>query len=101
MPPYSTDEVKRNIFVLDSRNSKPDAPITEGTTTVIQDNYQLIYFEGYKELENTGNIVELYDLKNDPEELNNIFDVQKEIGEEMLGAIKAKLIEVNQAFVKI
>ena len=98
LPPYCTDHFDRDIFVLDSRNSKADAPITEGTTTVIQDNYKLIYFEGYKELENTGNIIELYDLKNDPEELSNLYNGQKTQGSDLLEVIKTKLREVNQPF---
>ena len=54
-----------------------------------------MYFYGYKELGTAGERIELYNIKDDPDELNNLFDTEKEIGQELLDEVKAKLKEVN------
>ena len=40
-------------------------------------------------------MVELYDIHDDPEELQNLYPIQKNIANELLGAIKRKLEEVR------
>jgi arylsulfatase A-like enzyme len=98
LPPYTKTHNDRDIFVIESKKTKADDPITEATTTIIRNNHKLIYYEGYKELENIGDITELYDLSNDPEELNNLYKEYKTLGNDLLNVIKAKLREVNEPF---
>ncbi|MFN2302741.1 MAG: hypothetical protein ACK2TV_03325 [Anaerolineales bacterium] len=84
--------------MIDSRNSRQAAPITEASITVIRDGYKLIWYTGYKELKNSGDLIELYDLNNDPQELNDFSGTQTALAEELLNAIKTRLKEVNQPF---
>ena len=51
-----------------------------------------------KELKNSGDLIELYDLNNDPQELNDFSGTQTALAEELLNAIKTRLKEVNQPF---
>jgi choline-sulfatase len=98
LPPFTKNHQDRDIFVLDSRKTKVDSPITEGSTTILRGDHKLIYYEGYKELESTGSFVELYNLKNDPEEMNNIYNEQTKLGKDLLDVIKTKLKEENEPF---
>ena len=41
---------------------------------------------------------ELYDLKNDPEELNDLSASKRETAAELLNEIKQKLTEVNEPY---
>jgi arylsulfatase A-like enzyme len=99
LPPYAPNgQPQRDLFVIDSRNSRQAAPITEASITVIRDGYKLIWYTGYKELKNSGDLIELYDLNNDPQELNDFSGTQTALAEELLNAIKTRLKEVNQPF---
>ena len=42
--------------------------------------------------------IELYDLENDPEELNNLFKTKRETANELFDELKAKLTEVNKPY---
>ena len=58
-----------------------------------------MYFFGYDELGGLGSErVELYDIKNDPEELNGLSSAKRETTVELLMELKAKLSEVNKPY---
>ena len=57
-----------------------------------------MYFFGYEELGTGGERIELYNIKDDPEELNNLYDTEKEIGLELLDELKTKLKEMNAPY---
>ena len=69
--------------------------MTIATLSVRKGDYKLMYFFGYEELGSEGERVELYNIKDDPEELNNLYGVEKKIGQELLDELKSKLKEVN------
>ena len=58
-----------------------------------------MYFFGYEEL---GGIeserIEMYDLKNDHEELNDLYTTKRETSAELLNELKAKIAEVNEPY---
>jgi hypothetical protein len=57
-----------------------------------------MYFYGYEELGSSGERVELYNIKEDPEELNDLYNTEKEIGQQLLSELKAKLKEMNTPY---
>jgi hypothetical protein len=57
-----------------------------------------MYFFGYERLGGNGERVELYDLESDPEELQNLYPVQKALGDGLLAELKAKLAEADQLY---
>ena len=87
----------RNIFTLQAKRTKMYEPLTTLTLSLIKDKYKLMYFTGYKELEGRERI-ELYNLAEDPEELNNLFSAQSGIGKTMLDELKSKLSEMNKPY---
>ncbi len=64
---------------------------------LVEDYYKMMYYFGYRELSDTGPFIELYDVKNDPQELVNLYPIDKNRADEMLEKIKAKLAVVGQA----
>jgi hypothetical protein len=57
-----------------------------------------MYFFGYEEMGAGGERIELYNIKDDPEELDDLYDTEKEISLELLNELKAKLEEINTPY---
>jgi choline-sulfatase len=101
LPPFSTaQDAERSIYVLQARKNAKYGPITEATTALIKGQYKLMDFIGYSELGAQGERTELYDIKNDPEELNDLSTAKRETTTELLNELKQKLAEVNQPYQK-
>jgi len=98
LPPFApTYDAERSLYVTQSLNSEPYNPLTEATVVLIKGQYKLMYFLGYEEL--GGKVrIELYDLKNDPEELNDLSISKKETTAELLSELKQKLAEENEPY---
>jgi uncharacterized sulfatase len=88
LPPYNPNpDSDRSIFGMDARFSKTNTgPFISATVMLRQGDYKLTYFFGdqkkYKAL-NGEELYELYDLKNDPEELDNLYEKQPQIAQQM------------------
>jgi arylsulfatase A-like enzyme len=67
---------------------------------MMKGKYKLTYYFGYKELERTGPLFELYDLENDPQEMTNLYDPQAKISQELRDEVLAKVKEVDQPYLK-
>jgi arylsulfatase A-like enzyme len=99
LPPFSTShDTGRSVYVLQARKSGESNPIHEATIALIKEQYKLMYFFGYKQLGAGNERLELYDVRNDPEELNDLATSKKEITSELLREIKSKLSDVNQPY---
>jgi arylsulfatase A-like enzyme len=84
------DDPDRKLFTLDARLNTPHSPINEYSFSLHYKNYKMIKYQ-YPEYSG----VELYDLEEDPEELNNLFTVLPEISKEMEKLMDDKLSEIN------
>ena len=99
MPPFDQAfEEERSLFVVQSLDGEPYLPLTVATIALIKGQYKLMYFFGYDELGTDNEYVELYDLKNDSEELNDLSSSKPETTAELLNEIKRKLSEVNEPY---
>jgi arylsulfatase A-like enzyme len=99
LPPFVEDfKMDRDIYVVQSLHGEPYLPLTAVTTTLIKERYKLMYFLGYDELGSEGARVELYDLENDPDELNELSSTKPETTAELLNEVKKKLAEVNEPY---
>jgi len=99
LPPYGSEEGfnDRDIYVVQPEKSEQFGPLTIATLSIRKGDYKLLYFYGYKELKGEERI-ELYNIKNDPDELHDLYQIEKEIGAELLRVLKDKLKEVNTPF---
>ncbi len=96
LPPFNPKPPNepRDIYALQSKGTDKDEPILQATAMLVQGNYKLTRFWGYAESEE--DIVELYNLKEDPQELNNLSIEEKAKANELLAVLNAKLDEVEQ-----
>lgn len=96
LPPFAGREPdpERSIYVVHAEKNEQFSPLTTVTLSLRKADYKLLYFYGYKELAGRER-VELYNIKDDPEELNDLFDIEKEIGIDLLTELKVKLGEMN------
>lgn len=101
IPPFSNEILtsERSIYAVQSWHSTADKPMTEITLAQIKGDYKLMYFTGYEELKGKER-VELYNLAEDPEELNNLFSDRSDIGKLLLDELKNKLNEMNKPYLK-
>ena len=75
----------RDIIVVEAKSNPSLSPLRKATFAIIRDRYKLIYYSGY---EGFDEVFELYDLLDDPEELNNLYLIKKEIAADLTYALK-------------
>ena len=98
LPPFGPElDTERSVYVLQAKSNKQFDPITVATATLVKESYKLHYFSGYEELGGEERI-ELYDVRNDPDEMNDLFSSNRETAGEMLNELKSKLTEVNEPY---
>ena len=80
----------RPIFSMNfEKNPSLGHEITKGTVAVWEGDYKLIHY-----LENNESL--LFNLKQDPDELNNLFEKEPEIGQRLLTLIQKNIKEANE-----
>ena len=101
LPPFNQNarSKDRDIYSMHIVGSDKHQPVVKASMVLYRGDYKLVYYFGYKETENQDGVVELYNVKKDPEELNKLSSIKPDITNEMLQTIKAKLAEVNKPYV--
>ena len=64
----------------------------------VKGDYKLHYYRGYTDLNLPDEIVRLFDIKSDPDELVDLAGTHKEIASELLSELKRKLDEANKPY---
>jgi arylsulfatase A-like enzyme len=100
LPPFAIldPSPERNVYVVQAERSEQFGPLTIATLVIRKGDYKLTYYYGYEELGVDGERIELYNVKDDPQELNNLYNVETGIGEQLLNELKAKLKEMNAPY---
>lgn len=92
--PYLGGEERddRSIFIVEAKKNNAYQPLSKATVALLQGAYKLVHYRGYKNY--TGKY-ELYNLEDDPDELQDIFEghpearrLQEELDERLLEADK-------------
>jgi arylsulfatase A-like enzyme len=97
LPGFGGSDAEREIFSLVAKGSYAQGPITEGTITLIRDRYKLIHYIGYPDYDDSS---ELYDLENDPEELEDLFSIERKLAANLKASLLDKLALANQGYRK-
>jgi arylsulfatase A-like enzyme len=96
LPPFSTltSSSERDVFSLhgDTDNS---GFISQGTATLVRGNHKLIWYFGYEELGEEGEMIELYDIVADPDEMDNLYPSRNDLADELLGDLKSHFNEAE------
>ncbi len=102
LPPFSPmpQIPDRNIHVVRGyRIKNGHDPITIGSLIQIRENYKLHYYYGYEQTPGVG-VVRLFDVKSDPEEMNDLAKIKRETAAELLDDLKRKLREADEPYRK-
>ena len=96
LPPYAPTSLgeHRDVFALQSKSTGKTEPLLQATAMIVRENYKLTRFWGYDQLDN--DLIELYDVENDPEELDNLVLKNQTKTAELLAVLQAKLDQVEQ-----
>lgn len=102
LPPFDESITKsdRSVFALEATDSKENKPLNPASVMMVKGKYKLTNYFGYDVLKQSGPLFELYDLQNDPEELNNIYDPHAKISIELRDELLEKIKEVDKPYQK-
>jgi arylsulfatase A-like enzyme len=82
----------RSIFTMDAKGNYKHADLTVGSVAMIKGRYKLIHYFGYDGFDDE---YELFDLENDPEELENIYK-SSSVAQSLKDELILKIEEVNR-----
>jgi len=92
----------RLTFSMDAKNASAFGYLTPITIAMYEGNYKLIYYQGYggENARYHKGLFELYNLKDDPEEMQDLIDdeadISKRLKERLLAAYNAASAPLNQ-----
>jgi len=98
LPPYGEKEpdLNRSIFVVEAKSNPKYRPFIKSTFALFRGQYKLIYYIGYDDFDG---VFELYDLANDPEELNDLYDSSKSIASDLSNELLTRIQQVNEEYI--
>jgi arylsulfatase A-like enzyme len=74
----------RDLLISEAKSSPKQGALRRGTFALVRDRYKLIYYRGYSGFDN---VFELYDLGNDPEEIEDIYSEQDPLSTDMKASL--------------
>lgn len=100
LPPYRSSELdpKRSIFSVQARYNGETEPLNEASVAMIKGRYKIHAYFGYDALPSEETLYEVYDLKNDPEELSNLYSTEDSVSQELQKELDEKLKYINEPF---
>ena len=101
LPPYAdaNPDPNRSLYVVRAQDNDPSAALTRASIMLLRGNKKLLYYTGYPD-RGVEELVQLFDIQADPEELNDLYASQKDVAAELLAEAKSKLAEVNKPYVQ-
>jgi arylsulfatase A-like enzyme len=94
LPPYQkSPSNERSLYALEAQLNSKFTPLDIATFSLIKGNYKLIYYRGYSGIDGT---FELYDIENDPEEMNDLADSSLNVFSDLKEELLKKIDEINQ-----
>lgn len=100
LPPYRDAEPDpaRSIFALEAKKNDQYKPITNGTGMIVKEQFKLIHYFGFKTFKEGESKYELFDLENDPEEMNNIVKANLNKTYELIDELRATMEEADKPY---
>jgi arylsulfatase A-like enzyme len=97
MPPFAdrAQGMNREVTSVQVERVK-DGVVTAASAMCVRGRYKATWYFGYENIKGGDEIIELYDLEADPEELHNLYSMQKDIADELVQVLRSKLIELNK-----
>ncbi len=92
LPGFSDFNSSQPVFSFDSKSTPAKGKLSAFTIAMIWGIYKIIFYKGYESIEDT---YELYDLKNDPEERNNLYGINPLLTKTMVNELNRKINQIN------
>jgi arylsulfatase A-like enzyme len=99
LPTYNSGEedTQRSVFAVEAKSFEQQyGEINPGSFMIVKDSYKLTHYTGWEKLDSSGPLTELYNIKSDPEEMDDLFDSHQGIADELLNELLVKVDEGNQ-----
>ena len=97
LPPFNNPSPTRPIFVMDARNNPPKERLSLYTAMLQKGPYKFTQYYGYKQLPNNQPYYELYNLEEDPEELENLVEKEINVAKDLRNELDEKIFEKDLA----
>jgi arylsulfatase A-like enzyme len=97
LPPFGT-QPEREVYAVEGRGTPQNQKMPHGTLSTIRENYKLLTYFGYPELKKNEVAFELFDLDNDPDELEDLSESRPNEANELLKISLEKLAENEKPF---
>jgi arylsulfatase A-like enzyme len=97
LAPYAAVDDDRTVYALMAKNNNPLASIRVATAMAVQGQHKLHYHFGYKEL-GRGELTRLFDVRADPEELQDLAALDPSTMMRLLGDVKSKMAEADRPY---
>jgi arylsulfatase A-like enzyme len=97
LPPYQSSKPDCSIFAFEAKSNGQFDPITKATAMILKDQYKFISYFGYKQLKQAP-LYELFNLENDPEEIDNLYHPDSTTAKKLLDELNARLDAANQRY---
>jgi arylsulfatase A-like enzyme len=92
LPGFGGEEMNyRSVWVLEAKKNQTRGELKKASIGLLEADQKLVYYHGYKHYQEK---YEFYDLKKDPEELDNLYKTSP-IAEEMQGELDQKFGKVR------
>jgi arylsulfatase A-like enzyme len=93
LPGFREEPVQndRSLYAVEAKSNSKQGALNKVTVAAIKENYKFIYYRGYPET----STAELFDLANDPEELQNLANNKPSIAADLQQEIEEKLRQTN------
>ena len=102
LPPYRqipADEA-RTLYTFEAKTNKKTEPLTVASTMLVKWPYKLVQFRGYKELAGGPPVYEMYNLADDPNELDDIYSPTDSTAKAMVEEINETLTQADKPYTK-
>jgi arylsulfatase A-like enzyme len=83
----------RAVYCMDAKGSSRFGPLGKRTVSVVQDQQKLVHYLGYPEYDDA---YELYDLREDPRELRNLYASRRGLASDLRGLLNDKRAELER-----
>jgi len=99
LPPYQQTGAlaDRSIYAVRSYETERTDPMSQASIVLVKGRYKLHYYFGYTEIDG-GELVKLFDVQADPEEMTDLSQSQKDIADEMIKELKASLAKAEKPY---
>ncbi len=98
LPPYSNRQSNpdRAVYAVEAKDSPQYGQIDPASLMVVKDGYKLTSYTGWERQKDQDPIVELYQIEDDPEEMNNLATVLPEIKDALLNEVSDQAYQASQ-----